>query len=89
MSASRDLDSELPLEISPPGLFSALDLFNHRQCAHWAGVLIAFCTKNCCAPMLTVKISSHCLHRVVISAGKFRWPEKEPALFSKNVSMAT
>jgi len=73
VSASRNLDSELPLGISPPGLFSALDRFHCRHCAPRAGVLIAFCTKNCCSPVLIVKISSHCLHGDVISAGKIRW----------------
>ena len=47
VSASRNLDSELPLKISLPGLFTALDQFNRRNRAHWARVLIAFCTKNC------------------------------------------
>jgi len=47
VSASRNLDSELPFGISPPGLFSALDLFQRRHRAHQARVLIAFCTKNC------------------------------------------
>jgi len=92
VSVSQNLDSELPLEIYPPGLFSALDRFHRRRYrAHWAGVLIAFCTKNCCALMLIVKVSSHCLHRDVISAGKFRWlaSGKEPALFFKDMSMAT
>jgi len=46
LSASRNLDSELPLRISPAGLFSALDRFNHRYRAHWAGVLIAFYTNR-------------------------------------------
>jgi len=56
VSASRYLDLELPLGMSPPGLFSPLDRFNRRQRAHRFRVLIAFCTKNCCSPMLTVKI---------------------------------
>jgi len=96
VSASRNLDSELPLRISLTDLFSALDQFNRRHCAHWAGVLIAilliaFGTKNCCSLMLIVKISSHCLHRDKISAGKFRRlaSGKEPALFCKGMSMAT
>jgi len=87
VSASRNLDSELPLLISPPGLFSALDQFNRRHRAHRTGVLIAFCTKNCCSPMLIVniRVSSHFLHRDVISAGKLRWfiIGKEPALLSR------
>jgi len=73
VSASRNLDSELSLGTSPPGLFSALDWFNHWHRAHRACVLITYCTKNCCSPMLIVKKFSHCLHRDVISAGKFRW----------------
>jgi len=91
VSASRNMESELPLGISPQGLFSAFDRFHGRHHVHRAGVLIAFCTKNCCSPMLIVKVSSHCLHRDVISAGKFRWLAggKEPALFFKNMSMAT
>jgi len=53
-------------------------------CAH------CFCTRNCFLPMLIVKISeSHCLHWDMISAGKFRWLEKDPSLFSKDMSMAT
>jgi len=89
VSASRSLDSELPLGISPPGLFSALDRFHRRHRAHRAGVLIAFCTKNCCSPIL--KVSSQCLHWDVMSAGKFRWiaSGKGTALFSKDMSMAT
>jgi len=57
----------------------------HR--AHRTGVRIAFCTKNCCSPMLIVKISSHC----VIAAGKLRWfvIGKKPALLSKDMPMAT
>jgi len=41
--------------------------------------------------MLIVKVSSHYLHRHVISAGKFCWlaSSKEPALFSKIKFMAT
>jgi len=50
VSASRNLDSELPLGMSPPGLFSAFDRFHRRHRAHSAGVPIAFCTKNCCSP---------------------------------------
>jgi len=91
VSASRNLDSELPFGESPPGLSSALNQFQCQQYAHWAGVLMAFCTKKCCSPMLIVKVSLHCLHQDVISAGKFRWltSGKEPALFSKDMSMAT
>jgi len=91
LSASRNLDSELPLGISPPGFFSAFDWFHRRHRVHRAGVLIAFCTKNCSSQMLIAKVSSHCLHWDVISAGKFRWlaSGKEPALFSKDISMAT
>jgi len=91
VSASRNLESELPLGISPPGLFGAFDWFHHRHRVHRAGVLIAFCTKNCCSPMLIVNVSSHCLHRDVISAGKFCWlaSGEEPSLFFKNMSMAT
>ena len=91
VSASRNLASELPLGISPPSLFSAFDRFNHRHRVHQAGVLIAFCTKNCCSPMLIVNVSSHCLHREVISAGKFCWLASgaEPSLFFKDMSMAT
>jgi len=91
VSASRNLESELPLGISPPSLFSAFDRFHRRYRVHWAGVLIAFCTKNYCSPMLFAKDSSHCLHRDAISAGKFRWvaSDKEPALFFKDMSMAT
>jgi len=49
-------------------------------------VLIAFCTKNCCSPMLIVNVSSHCLHREVISAGKFYWLASgaDPSLFFKD-----
>jgi len=91
VSASQNLDLELPMGISLPGLFSALNRFHRRHCAHRADVLITFCTKNCCSPMLIVKVSSHCLHRDVISAGNFRWlaSGKEPALFSKDMSVAT
>ena len=64
--AARNLDSELPFETSSPGLFSALDRFNCQHRAHRVGVHMAFCTKNCCSPILTVKISSYCLHRDVI-----------------------
>ena len=41
--------------------------------------------------MLTVKISSYCLHRDVISADKFRWfsSGKEPALSPEDISIAT
>jgi len=60
VSASQNLDSELPSGISLQGLFSALDWFNRRQRAHQASVLIAFCVKNCCSPMFIVKISSQC-----------------------------
>jgi len=73
LSASRNLDSELRLKISLPGLFTALDQLNHQHRTYRAGVLIAFCTKNCYSPKLIVKASSHCLHLDVISAGKFRW----------------
>jgi len=85
-SASRDLNSELPLGMSPPSLSSALDRFNRRHRPHRAGALIAFC----CSPMLFVKISSHSLHRHVILAGKLCWltSGKEPVLFSKDLSMA-
>jgi len=55
VSASRNLDSELPLEISPPGLFSALDRLHRRHHAHWAGVLIVFWIKNRCSMMLIGK----------------------------------
>jgi len=91
VSASRNLESELPLGISPPGLFDAFDRFHRRHRVHRAGVLIAFCTKNCCSPMLIVNVSSHCLHREVISAGKFCWLASgaEPSLFLKDMSMAT
>jgi len=41
------LDTELPLGISPSSSFSALDRFHRLHRAHRAGVLIAFCTKNC------------------------------------------
>jgi len=90
VSASRNLDSELPLGISPPGLLSAFDRFHRRHRVHRTGMLIAFCTKNCCSLMRIVKVSSHCLHRDVILAGKFRWlaSGKEPALFFKDMSMA-
>jgi len=89
--ASQYVDSEQPSGISPPALLSAFDRFNLRHRAHQAGVLIAFCAKSYCSPMLIVKISSHCLHRDVISAGNFRWfpSGKEPLLFSKDMSMAT
>jgi len=91
VSTSKNMDSDLPLIISLPGLFSALDRFNHQHCTHWAGVLIAFCTKDRYSPMLNVQISSHCVHQDVISAGKFRWfaSGKEPALFPKDMSIAT
>jgi len=59
VSASRNLESELPLGISPPGLFGAFDRFHRWHRVHRAGVLIAFCTKNCCSPMLIVNVSSH------------------------------
>ena len=87
VSASRNLDAELPLGISPPGMFSALDRFNLWHRTHRAGVLIAFCVKNCCSPMLIVKISSHCLHRDAILAGKFCWffSGKEPVLMATRV----
>jgi len=61
----------------------------------------ASCTPGWCAhrllytelllTILIVKVSSHCLHRDVISAGKFRWlaSSKEPALFFKAMWMAT
>ena len=65
VSASRNLESELPLGISPQSLFGAFDRFHRQHRVHRAGVLIAFCTKNCCSPMLIVKVSSHCLHRDV------------------------
>jgi len=91
LSASRNLESELPLGISPPGLFGAFDRFHRRHRVHRAGVLIAFCTKNCYSPMLIVNVSSHCLHRDVMSAGKFCWlaSGEEPSLFFKDMSMAT
>ena len=75
----------------PPGLFSALDQFNRRHRAQRADVLITFCKKNCFSLMLIVKIASHCLHRDVISAGKFDWltSGKEPALLFKDMSIAT
>jgi len=43
------------------------------------------------ADMLIVNVSSHFLHRDVISAGKFCWlaSGEEPSLFFKNMSMAT
>jgi len=89
VNASRNLESELPLGISPPGLFGAFDRSHRRHRVHRAGVLIAFCTKNCCSPMLIVNVSSHC--REVISAGKFCWLPRgaEPSLFSKDMSIAT
>ena len=91
VSASRNLESELPLGISPPGLFGAFDWLHCRHRVHRAGVLIAFCTKNCCSPMLIVNVSSHCVHREVISAGKFCWLASgaEPSWFFKDMSMAT
>jgi len=84
---SRNLDSELPLGISPPRLYSALDQFHHLDYTHWAGVCIAFCANNCCSWMLTVKISSHCLHRDVISADEFRWfaSGMEPSFFTNGI----
>ena len=90
VSTFRNQDSELPLGIFPPGFFSAFDRFNRRHRTHWADVLIAFCTRYCCS-MLIVNISSHCLHRNVISSGMFRWfaSSKEPALFPKDMSTAT
>jgi len=51
VSASRNLKSELPLGISPPGLFSAVDRFHRRHRVQRAGMLIAFHTKNCCSPI--------------------------------------
>ena len=45
VSASRNLESELPLGISPPGLFGAFDWLHRRHRVHRAGVLIAFCTR--------------------------------------------
>jgi len=91
VSASRNLESELHLGISPLGLFGIFDRFHRRHRVHWAGVLIAFSTKNCCLPMLIVNVSSHRLHREVISAGKFCWLASgaEPSLFLKDMSMAT
>ena len=91
VSASRNLESELPLGISPPGLFCAFDWFHRRHRVRRAGVLIAFCTKNRCSQMLIVNVSSHCLHREVITAGKFCWfaSGAEPSLFFKDMSMAT
>jgi len=91
VSASRNLESELPLGISPPGLFGAFDWLHCRHRVHRAGVLIAFCTKNYCSLILIVNFSSHCLHREVISAGKFCWLPSgaEPLLFFKDMSMAT
>jgi len=85
VSASRNLESELPLGISPQSLFGAFDRFHRQHRVHQAGVLIAFSTKNCCSPMLIVNFSSHCLHREVISAGKFFWLPSgaEPLLFFK------
>jgi len=65
VSASQNLDSELPLGICPPGLLSALDRLHRRHRVHRAGVLSAFCIKNCCSPMLIVKDSSHCLHAIL------------------------
>jgi len=91
VSASRNLESELPLGISPLGLFGAFDRFHRRHRVNLAGVLIAFCTKNFCSPMLIVNVSSHCLHWEVISAGKFCWLASgaEPSLVFKDMSMAT
>jgi len=91
VSASRNLESEMPLEICPPGLFNAFNRFHRWHRLHRAGVLIAFCTKNCCSPMLIVNVSLHCLHRDVILAGKFYWfaSGEEQSLFFKDVSMAT
>jgi len=85
VSASRNLESELPLEISPPGSFGAFDRFHRRHRVHRAGVLIACCTKNCYSPMLIVNVSSHCLHQEVISAVKFGWLASgaEPSFLSK------
>ena len=40
VSASRILESELPLGISPPVLFSAFDRFHRRHRVHRAGVLL-------------------------------------------------
>jgi len=90
VSASRNLESELPLGIFSLGLFSAFDRFHRRYRIHRAVVLIAFCTKNCCSPMLIVNVSTHCLHREVISAGKFCWLASgaEPLLFFKDILMA-
>ena len=67
------------------------DRFHRRHRVHRAGVLIAFCTKNCCSPMLIVNVCSHCLHWEVISAGKFCWLASgaEPSLLFKDMSMAT
>jgi len=50
-----------------------------------------FAQRTAGSPMLIVKVSSHYLHRHVISAGKFCWlaSSKEPALFSKIKFMAT
>jgi len=91
VSASRNMESELPLGISPPGLFGAFFQFRRRHRVHRAGVLIAFCTKNCCSPMLILNVSSHNLHREVISAGKFCWLASgvQPSLFFKDMSMVT
>ena len=90
VSASRNLESELPFGISPPGLISACDWFCRRHRVHRAGVLIAFRAKNCCSPMLIVKVSSHCLHRDVISAGRFCWlaSGEEPSSFFTDISKA-
>ena len=46
VSASRNLESELPLEISPPGSFGAFDRFHRRHRVHRVGVLIAFLYKE-------------------------------------------
>jgi len=91
VSASRNLESELLLGISPPGLFGAFNQFHCQHGIHLTGVLIAFCTKNCCSLMIIVNFSSHCLHWEVISAGKFCWfpSGAEPSLFFKDMSMAT
>jgi len=90
VSASQNLDSELPLRIFPPDLLIATDWFDRRHHTHWAVALIASFTMSCCSPILIVKNSSNCFHRGIISAYKFIFFDSgmEPAFFHDKMSTA-